>query len=108
MPREFYDIGSSPSEEECAQLGREGYARQARQECHRLIRQLRKELGEEPGTARLAVKANSHDFGTYYSVVCYFDTFDPEGEAYAGKCEDELPAHWDPEVPELSQVEAGT
>ena len=68
MAQEWEDIGSAPHGEDCAQLGEPGYPIQAQRECNRLIRQLRKEQGEEPLGARLAVKANPHDFGTYYSV----------------------------------------
>jgi len=34
---------------------------------------LRRTLGNEPPGARLAIRENPHDFGTYLSVVCHYD-----------------------------------
>ena len=67
------DLGSSPSHEDCAQVGSEGYAQRAPRECRAYIGQLRRLFGEEPDGARLSIKSNPHDFGTYFSAVCYFD-----------------------------------
>ena len=55
-------------------------------------------IGEEPEGTRLTIKANPHDFGTYYEVVCYFDDEDEEAARYAFRCEAEAPDEWDPEV----------
>ena len=93
--RDYIDIGSSPSEEDCAQVGSPDYERRARTECARFIELIRKTLGEEPPGAHLAVKSNPHDFGTYYQVVCYFEGSDEEAREYAFRCESEAPARWD-------------
>lgn len=92
MPRNYIDIGSTPCEEPCDGVGAEASVQKA--ECKRFINVIRQKLGLEPGTARLAIKANSHDFGTYYEVVCYFDDADPIGENYAFFCESNSPATW--------------
>ena len=93
--QEIIEIGTTPYEEECAQVGQDGYRAQAQKECAAYRSQLRRVFGEEPDGARLKIKGNSHDFGTYFEVACYFD---PENEAaatYAYRCEAEAPAQWD-------------
>lgn len=93
--RDYLSISPTPPEESCAQVGSANYHELARKECNAFIAQLRRQFGPEPAGARLAVKANPHDFGTYYDVVCYFDTDLPESEEYAFKIDRELPAEWD-------------
>ncbi len=93
--QDWIDIGSSPPEEDCAQLGRDGYWEQATRECRAYINQLRRALGEEPGGARLAIKSHEHDFGTYLSVCCYFDDSIGDAVEYAYRCEAQSPKTWD-------------
>lgn len=90
--REYIIIGSSPSEEPCVQIGEPDYGYRAQQECLRFMRLIRDTVGPAPEGARLAVKANRHDLGTYYEVVCYYD--DPYGESYALRCEERAPTKW--------------
>ncbi len=61
--RDYIDLGSSPANEDCAQVGSENYSQKAREECVRFIELIRKVVGEEPEGAYLAVKSNPHDFG---------------------------------------------
>jgi hypothetical protein len=92
--RDFLEIGPSPPEEDCVQVGEEDCSRRAKIECQHYIDALRKKLGEEPDGASLGIKSNSHDFGTYYEVVCRYDDDDPEAASYALKCESEGPKTW--------------
>jgi hypothetical protein len=87
--------GSAPPDEPCAQVGADDYHDKARAECKAWRDALRKAFGPEPEGARLTIKSNPHDFGSYLEVVCFFD---PENEAavnYAFKCEGEGPATWE-------------
>ncbi len=95
MSRQWIDIGPTPADEPCEQAGPQYQAVKAVAECKIFERQLRRQLGDEPGTAELRVKSQSHDFGTYHEVVCYFDDTDEVGMEYAFKCENESPAKWD-------------
>jgi len=72
-------IGEVPWDEPCASVGDDLYLVHAQNECIRFIKQIRKHYGEEPKGARLFVKQNPHDFGTYLSVECEF-TFDPNDD----------------------------
>ncbi len=96
--KDFIDVGCAPPCENCAQVGADGYWERARRECRAWIAQLRRTLGEEPDGARLAVKSNPHDFGTYLSVVCHFDDTLPASVDYAFRCEGEAPNEWDEEA----------
>jgi len=91
--KDSINIGCSPADEPCAQAGRDSVQRM-KAECNALIGQLRRMYGEEPEGARLFIKGNPHDYGTYYEVECEFSDEHPESLQYALKCED-LPENWD-------------
>lgn len=94
--RDFINIGPTPPDEKCQQLGTPTYDDQkAREECHRYADLLRKHFGPEPMGARLQVKGFSHDFGFYHEVVCWYDEDIPDSVTYAFKCEGEGPATWE-------------
>jgi hypothetical protein len=96
--QDLIDLGSTtPPEESCAQVGsREyDYHERARREARAYIALLRRLLGEEPDGARLSVKSHPHDFGTYLTVVCFFDPSIPAAADYASRCEAEGPREWD-------------
>lgn len=87
-------IGPVPAGEPCSQVGDQDYHTESRMECRALIGQIRRERGEEPNGARLTIKAQPHDFGTYYEVVCRYSDGNETAAAYAWDCED-LPENWD-------------
>jgi hypothetical protein len=89
------ELSSAPVGEECAQLGSDGYYERAQKECKSLIRQLRRQFGNEPVGARLYVKSNPHDFGSYYEVACKFDENSQEAIEYAYNIEANMPENWD-------------
>jgi hypothetical protein len=93
--RDWIDIGSSPPAEACAQLGSDGYWEEAKREGRAYIELLRRALGPEPVGANLSIRSNPHDFGSYLSVVCYFETESSEATDYALRCEAEGPEEWD-------------
>ena len=93
--RGYIDLGSAPFVEDCAQVGRDDYYDQARKECRAYIRQLRRTFGKEPDGASLTVMSNPHDFGSYLSVVCYFDLHVTAAVDYAFQCESAGPQQWD-------------
>ena len=91
----YFCIGPSPYEEECAQVGEPGYREQAVAECTRYIELLRRTIGPEPEGAALRVKWFAHDFGSYCEVVCDFNPDMPASVEYALRCEDHTPATWE-------------
>jgi hypothetical protein len=90
------DLGSAPSDEDCAQLGvDDNYEARAKRECRALIGQLKRMCGDPPPDAHFRIMANPHDFGTYYSVVIHFNPEDADAVAYAYRCDEESPDQWD-------------
>ena len=93
MARDFINIGPCPPGEDTTQIAAGSSAMKA--ECLRYILLLRDWFGQEPEKAQLAVKGFQHDFGTYYEVVCYYDSEDEASVNYAFNCEgNEGPMHW--------------
>ena len=94
--KEETSIGSTPAAENCQQVGTEGYDRdKAILECHIFIAQLRREFGAEPEGARLFVKSNPHDFGSYHEVNVEYDISSEIASNYAFGVEAETPEYWD-------------
>lgn len=96
--RETIEIGTTPFEEDCAQVGSEDYTHRARKECAAFRSQLRRLFGQEPEGASLFIKSNPHDFGNYYEVACRFDDENEAASSYAYACEGGAPARWDEEA----------
>lgn len=93
--RNYFCLGASPSEEDCAQVGQPGYRKQAWAECQRFIQLIRDTLGPEPEGAELATKSFDHDFGVYYEVVCWFDIENQAAREYALRCDRDAPTMWE-------------
>ena len=93
--KDYFCIGATPSEEDCAQVGTPDYHRKAIAECYRFIQLIRDTLGPEPEGAELRIKAFEHDFGTYHEVVCWFETDNEAAREYAVRCENDAPATWE-------------
>ncbi len=111
--RDYINIGSSPCDEDCAQVGSEDYYIQAMNECKKFRDQIREVCGPEPenSSAKLRVKEFPHDFGTYYEVVCVYDDEDEIGMDYAFFVEGNSPENWNEKpnsrkwVKSLSKIE---
>lgn len=92
-------LGECPCDEPCQQLGTDTYDPiMAQAECRALINQIRRICGNEPDGARLKIKANPHDFGTYHSVEVYYQTDNEQATEYAFQCEEKYPETWDDEA----------
>ena len=94
MENDLVYLGPAPAEEPCAQVGEDDYSRKAKAECRAYIEAIRKVVGREPEGARLSIKASSHDYGTYYEVVAYFDGDNQQAAEYAYRCEEKAPTTW--------------
>lgn len=98
--RDMIEIGCSPYGEECAQVGAKGYDYRTRalRECAAFVRQLRRHAaanGVSLDGVDLRVKANSHDFGTYYEVTASFEDSDEKAQEAAYWLEADTPEFWD-------------
>jgi len=62
------EIGPVPCDEECAQVGDENYLSRARRECRAFMNQILRYY-PAPECARIFIKSNRHDFGSYLEVA---------------------------------------
>lgn len=92
---EIFELCSTPSEEQCAQVGSKNYRRNALLECEAMIAQFRRKFGPEPAGVRFRPKSNPHDFGTYYDVCLEFNGESDEAIEYAYNVEANTPENWD-------------
>ena len=95
---DYSNLGSAPTDEDCAQVGSDGYWERASIECKVFRKQLRRIFGEEKFPNRLKIKSFPHDFGDYLEVVIYYDDENEESLDWALKLEDNLPERWDEEA----------
>lgn len=104
--RDYVYIGSTPCEEDCAQVGSDNYFERARKECNVFIRQLWRHIEKEKGVTRetapdsfaLVVKSEPHDFGSYYEVAARYNDNDEKAGDLAFWCENNAPTNWDEEA----------
>jgi hypothetical protein len=98
MASDYLTIGSSPAEENCAQVGADNYGELSRKECNAFVKQLERQFGQPPFGARFAVKSFPHDFGSYKEVCVIYNDDIEEAVEFAFKVENESPAQWDDEA----------
>lgn len=102
--RETIEIGATPHEENCAQVGTDTYEERSYVEARAFKAQLTRmvvgHLGDAPmpETFRLHIKSNDHDFGTYREVCVSFDDRNESAVDLAYWVEGNAPAHWDAEA----------
>jgi hypothetical protein len=92
------NVSTEPAEEDGPQVGQTNYQSECIKNGRVFIKMLIRQFGEPPGSARLVLKGNPHDFGTYYTVDCVFDDQDEAAVEYAYKLENECPGQWDQEA----------
>jgi hypothetical protein len=95
MSRSTLSWGTTPADEDCAQVGTSNYQERAKKEAEIFIRQLERQFGPPPEGAAFRIKSNPHDFGTYYEVALSFDDDNPRAAGYAFKVDEEQAAEWD-------------
>jgi hypothetical protein len=102
MAKEYVYHGSSPTDEECAQVGEYNYTQKGYQECKAYVGQLYRLLAEKgytrdklPESYRIHVKSEAHDFGSYYEVVSSFDPKVEEAWDIALLLDNDVPCKWD-------------
>lgn len=96
---EYLELGSTPTHEECAQVGTPEFAIEAPKEMKAYLNQLKRQFPEivSSKTLSFSIKWFPHDFGTYGEVVIYYIPGSKE-EDIVYKVEKELPLYWDTEA----------
>lgn len=93
--RETIELDGTPVDEECAQVGEEGYGIRARAECQAYIRQIQRQFPNMPEGVSMRVKSSPHDYGSYYGVAVSFPEDDEKAADFAYMLEGEGPTKWD-------------
>lgn len=102
--RDTFEIGMCPPEAEngCPQVGEPDYRERALEWCNRYRTVLKKLFPLlEQLNVQLKVKANPHDFGTYYELIAEYDR-DSVGAHYVIYMEHNLPAGWEDKEPYMT------
>lgn len=91
------EIGTTPSEEDCAQVGSKDYDyyELVKMELESFHRQLLRAFPNTPDGIRFKKQSNPHDFGTYYDLVIRFNSDSEEAVNYAFNIENNTPKQWD-------------
>ncbi len=100
--KERIDLASAPTDEDCAQVGSDGYSIRGMAECRVLRRQILREAAAAgvvvPESLSLSVRGNWHDLGIYYELVATFDEGDEAAAEAALWMEGNIPRKWDEEA----------
>lgn len=95
---DFVELGPSPAEERCAQVGREGFDQANRDEVRRFIAGVKRYFGERypGGTLPVSVTVRSfpHDFGAYRECVVVYDEGNQHEVDVAYTIDDKCPTTW--------------
>lgn len=108
---EYIELGTTPYDEDCVQVGSFDYAAKAVEEAKKFVALLRELFGDEQERGCLyKIKSFPHDFGSYYEVVIgyYEDSSLPAEFAYF--VESNIPARWDAkkeDFPEFKESDDG-
>lgn len=84
------ELGPTPAEEECAQVGDHNYADRSRTECEAFRAQILRHypvpegLGQQAG---LRIVSNPHEFGSYREVEVAYDPFSVRATTWAHQVE---------------------
>lgn len=98
------ELGPVPYEESCQQVGTKDYdSVMARAECAAFRNQIRRVCGDEPEGAKIVIKRNPHDFGSYYEVAVSYDETLKDAIDYAFRVESTDIPNWD----EIARKELG-
>lgn len=101
---ETMELGPTPCEESCAQVGSADYSERGPIECQvyrrQLVRLYKAEHGgnDLPAGCTLKTSTHFHDFGSYHEVAARYNIEDETATEAAFWLEANLPAHWDDEA----------
>jgi hypothetical protein len=75
--RDYLELDTVPTEEDCAYVNQPDYHARARREARAYINQILRHY-PAPDYGDLCIKRNAHDFGEYLSIKIIFDDTDEE------------------------------
>lgn len=99
--RDYLNIGSTPADEPCAQVGSENYGKLSSIECRAFAHQCQRVLEAKYGpeySVNIQIRSFPHDFGSYKEVVVYYDSDNKEQTQQAFYLESADLSNWDKEA----------
>jgi len=105
--RDYLTLGTTPYEEDCVQvITGEAYHEMMKKEAAVYRDYLMRLFPEPPKDTYFSFMMFSHDFGTYWEVVCWYDAEDETALDFSFEVENTLPAKWDEEArKELDEID---
>lgn len=94
MQRDFLDLGPTPNEENCVQIGTHDLSQNIL-ECEVYAKQLERMFPDMPDGCEFFLERNEHDFGVYYEVGILYHPDNEMETKYAFTVETQLPRKWD-------------
>lgn len=95
MSKAFIELGPTPCDEICEQVGPNYSADRAHYAMVRYINQLEKMFPQwETVGCKFRTKSFPHDFGTYSEVIVIYDPDNADQVAFAFMVEANLPSEW--------------
>ena len=95
MTHQTIHLGQAPIREDHTHISHPDYDRYARRECWAFIEAIRATVGREPDAAKLRVKRENNQRGSFLEVVVNFDPNDRAAREYARRCELYSPDTWE-------------
>ena len=92
---ESLELGSTPSGEDCVQVGSDSYFDLYIAEAKAYIDQLKRQFPNIPDGVSFGIKSFPHDFGTYHEVVVKYNEDNEEAINFAFDVENNTPEYWD-------------
>ena len=93
--RDNYEIGSSPNEEECAQVGSPDFVERAENELDKYREMLEKRFPQaKEYRCKFVIEWYPHDFGSYGEVCISYNPEDNASNEFMLFVEGNLPAKW--------------
>ncbi len=93
---DYLNIGSTPTDEPCAQIDSPNCSILSHIEARVFINQLYRQF--PTSDIHLKVKTFAHDFGNYIEVIVLFDENNPKSIDQAYDIEANTPSNWDKEA----------
>lgn len=99
MNIERIEVGPTPYDESCAQVGIADYNEKATKEMKAYINQLNREFPDaESKGVNFKIKWFNHDFGSYGEVCIVWNTDNAIADERAYEIDYNLPSNWDEEA----------
>jgi hypothetical protein len=97
--KEYMEIGPTPYDESCAQVGSADYMNKASKELDAYLNQLNRIFSDAQSKGIMfKEKWFNHDFGSYGEICMYWNTDNEVADVYAYEIERSLPSNWDEEA----------